>query len=91
PGTGGGETDIYPPKMIVMWLPPMNGPHPYEATVLFDVDEKGTVLSFDVQPWSRDGGWNRKLKETLAGMRFRPATKRDGTPVRAVFPLQISQ
>ncbi len=94
PGTGGGETDTYAPTMTVLYMPPAHGPsspRPYEAVALFDVDEKGTVLSFTIEPESRDGGYNRKLREALAGARFRPATKRDGTPVRAVARIVIAQ
>ena len=49
---------------------------------VFEVDSTGKVLKFDFTP-TRDGGYNRKLKDVLASIRFRPATRQDGTPVRS--------
>ncbi len=46
----------------------------------FDVDERGTAKLIAFNP-SRDGAYNRKIREMLAELRFRPAV-RNGTPVR---------
>jgi hypothetical protein len=48
---------------------------------VFDVDEKGNVLSVQFNE-TRDGGYNRKLRDIFREVRFRPATRLDGTPVR---------
>jgi hypothetical protein len=47
----------------------------------FDVDTLGnaTLLSFNP---SNDARYNRRVKEMLMEMRFRPAVRRDGVPVR---------
>jgi hypothetical protein len=53
-----------------------------ELIAVFDVDSLGRVISFDFNP-TKDGGYNRKLREVLASIRFRAATTADGQPVRA--------
>jgi hypothetical protein len=53
-----------------------------KMVAVFDVDSTGKVLSFEFTE-TRDGGYNRKLREVLGGFRFRPGTRADGTPVRA--------
>jgi periplasmic protein TonB len=84
PGTGGGTGDIYPPTPTQFFLPPLPAPDrikPYHLIAWFDVDERGnaTLLSFNP---SRDAGYNRRLREVLLELRFRPAVRADGTPVR---------
>ena len=92
PGTGGGPGTIYPPTPVETFIPPM--PIPQRArgmtvVALFEVDEQGNVLKFDFTP-TKDGGYNRRLRETLGGTRFRPATRWDGTPVRAQATLSYT-
>ena len=85
PGTGGGPGTIYPPVPDNVFIPPMPIPQRIKGqtvVALFDVDERGNVLKFDFTQ-TRDGGYNRRLREIFANTRFRPATKWDGTPVRA--------
>jgi protein TonB len=85
PGTGGGTASIYPPTPTELFIPPLPVPDKVKGTQLvavFEVDSTGKVLTFDFTP-TRDGGYNRKLKSVLEGIRFRPATRGDGTPVRA--------
>jgi hypothetical protein len=48
---------------------------------VFDVDERGNAKLIAFNP-SRDGGYNKKIREMLAEVRFRPAVRQDGTPVR---------
>jgi hypothetical protein len=50
-------------------------------TAWFDVDSTGksTLLRFTPTP---DGGYNKRLKETLLALKFRPAVRPDGTPLR---------
>jgi len=89
PGTGGGGDEIYPPtitNMPIMPLPVPNRIRPYRMVASFDVDERGNARLLGFNP-SRDAGYNRKLREMLGEVRFRPATRPDGTPVRdtAIF------
>ncbi len=89
PGTGGGADSVYPPTPKVVFIPPNPVPakiKPYTLVAQFDVDSTGKVLSFDFNE-SRDGGYNRKLREQLGRLRFNPGVKRDGTPVRATGQL----
>ena len=84
PGTGGGPGDIYPPQVTNLALLPIPVPgkvRPYKMIAWFDVDERGNATLISFNP-SRDGGYNRKIRDMLAEMRFRPAVRADGTPVR---------
>ena len=92
PGTGGGNGDVFPPTPIQIFLPPLPAPDrigkPYQLVAYFEVDETGKskLLLFNE---SRDRGYNRELKDRLEQMRFRPAVRRDGTPVKQVYPLTV--
>ncbi|GLC27608.1 hypothetical protein [Roseisolibacter agri] len=85
PGTGGGNAEVYPPQPTEVFIPPLPYPKSVRGTKLlaiFDVDSTGKVLGFEFTQ-TRDGGYNRKLREVLNGFRFKPGTRPDGTPVRA--------
>ncbi|MDQ3242379.1 MAG: hypothetical protein M3Q09_01435 [Gemmatimonadota bacterium] len=91
PGTGGGPGLSYPPTPTQFFLPPLPAPaslRGYHLTAYFDVDEKGksTLLGFNP---SRDGGYNRRLKEVLLALRFRPGVGLDGTPIRDTVDIQF--
>jgi hypothetical protein len=60
----------------------------YHLTAFFDVDEKGTAKLLGFNP-SPDGGYNRKLRDVLLALRFRPGVKADGTPVRDTVDIQF--
>ncbi|MGI8496957.1 MAG: hypothetical protein ACR2OG_05160 [Gemmatimonadaceae bacterium] len=84
-GTGGGPGTIYPPTTTQVFIPPLPAPErikPYRLVATFDVDSTGKVLRVDFNQ-SRDGSYNRQLRERLDQTRFRPATRWDGSPVRA--------
>jgi protein TonB len=84
-GTGGGNGTIYTPVPIELFIPPIPVPDRvkgFELEAVFDVDERGKVLSFDFNP-TKDGSYNKKLHDVLASIRWRPATTPDGTPIRA--------
>jgi len=84
PGTGGGGEANYPPTPTEIFIPPMPVPNSVKGHHLiaeFDVDETGKVLSMTFNE-TRDGGYNRRLREVLRNYRFRPGTKPDGTPIR---------
>ena len=84
PGTGGGGQEIYPPAVTNLPILPLPVPsrvRPYRLVATFEVDERGNAKLLSYNP-SRDSGYNRKIREMLAEVRFRPATRADGTPVR---------
>lgn len=84
PGTGGGAGDIYPPQVTILSLLPLPVPHkvrPYKMIAWFDVDERGNGRLIAFNP-SRDGAYNKRIRDMLAEVRFRPAVRPDGTPVR---------
>ena len=84
PGTGGGPRGNYPPQVTNLALLPIPVPHkvrPYKMVAWFDVDETGNAKLIAFNP-SSDGSYNRKIRDMLAEVRFRPAVRPDGTPVR---------
>ena len=91
PGTGGGPGTNYPPTPTQFFLPPLPAPaslRGYHLTAFFDVDEKGNAKLLGFNP-SRDGGYNRKLRDVLLALRFRPGVRPDGTPVRDTVDIQF--
>ena len=91
PGTGGGPGTGFPPTPTQFFLPPLPAPasvRGYHLIAYFDVDEKGqsTLLGFNP---SRDGGYNRRLRDVLMALRFRPGVRPDGTPVRDTVDIQF--
>lgn len=84
PGTGGGDADHYPPTVVslaILPIPVPEGVRPYRMTAVFDVDERGRARLVSFTP-SNDRGYNRRIRAMLEEIRFRPATRRDGTPMR---------
>jgi hypothetical protein len=90
PGSGGGPGSIYPPSPTTMFLPPMPIPNKAKGliTVVFDIDSTGKVIDFEFTP-TKDGSYNRKLKELFAGFQFRPGVNGLGQPVRAKYEMQV--
>lgn len=84
PGTGGGPGTVYPPAPTELFLPPLPVPNKAKGTivVVFDVDSTGKVLDLQFNP-TKDGSYNRKLRDALIAIRFRPAVNAQGVPVRA--------
>lgn len=84
PGTGGGEGRIFPPTVTNLAILPIPVPSkvkPYKLTACFEVDEKGNAK---LVSWnqSKDSDYNKKVKAMLDEVRFKPAVKFDGTPVK---------
>ena len=84
PGTGGGAGRTYPPTVTNLAILPIPVPskvRPYKLIAYFDVDERGntTLLRWNA---SKDRDYNRKIEMMLKEVKFRPAVKWDGTPVR---------
>jgi protein TonB len=92
PGTGGGNATNYPPTPKQFFLPPLPPPsslHGFTLVAWFDVDSTGKskLLRFTE---SRDGGYNKLLRETLLAVRFRPAVRPDGVPVRDTVDIRYT-
>ncbi len=84
PGTGGGNDTIFPPtvtNLAILPIPVPNRVRPYKLVAQFEVDERGNARLLGFNP-SRDSGYNRKIREMLLEVRFRPATRADGTAVK---------
>lgn len=83
-GTGGGDGTAYPPTPTELFLPPLPVPGKARGTIVvtFDVDSTGKVLDLSFPP-TKDSGYNKKLREALALIRFRPAVNEFGVPIRA--------
>jgi hypothetical protein len=91
PGTGAGVDSIYPPTLITLALPPLDTPkklRPYTLVALFDVDERGNTKLIGFNE-TDDSGFNRKVRAVLREVRFRPAVRGDGRPVRDTGRFEI--
>lgn len=90
-GTGGGPGTVYPPAPTELFLPPLPVPNKAKGTivVVFDVDSTGKVLDLQFPP-TKDGSYNRKLRDALAAIRFRPAVNAQGVPIRAKTEITYS-
>lgn len=92
PGTGGGTQANFPPSPTEVFLPPLPAPgnvRGFRLIAEFDVDSTGRVLDFTFTP-TRNGGYNRQLRDILRNVRFRPGTRPDGTPVRMKAQLEYT-
>jgi periplasmic protein TonB len=86
PGTGGGDDMVYPPAVVALPILPLPVPskvRPYRMTAQFDVDSLGNARLLTFNP-SKDAGYNKRIREMLMEIRFRPAVRPDGRPVRAL-------
>lgn len=82
-GTGGGDDDVYPPAVISLPILPLPVPgkvRPYKLVAYFEVDTSGNARLLAFNP-SKDGGYNKRIREMLSEIRFRPATRPDGRAV----------
>lgn len=90
PGTGGEDGRIFPPKVTnLVIFPPQPEPRgirPYRIVAQFEVDEQGNARLVDFVG-TRDRAYNRRIRDVLSEMRFLPATRADGTPVKAIYPV----
>lgn len=84
PGTGGGNATSYPPTPVQFFLPPLPAPNnikPYRLIAWFEVDEKGNARLLDFNP-SKNKDYNKRLKDVLNALRFRPGVDVNGNPVK---------
>ena len=84
-GTGAGNDDsaVYPPTVVALPILPLPVPgkvRPYKMVAYFEVDTLGNARLLAFNP-SSDGGYNRRIREMLAEIRFRPAVRGNGRPV----------
>ncbi|MEO7966233.1 MAG: hypothetical protein ABIT38_20215, partial [Gemmatimonadaceae bacterium] len=82
-GTGGGSDAIYPPAVVSLPILPLPVPgkvRPYKMIAYFEVDTMGNAKLLAFNP-SNDGGYNKRIREMLGEIRFRPATRVNGRPV----------
>lgn len=85
PGTGGGDGVLYPPTVVALPILPLPIPdkvRPYKMVAEFEVDSLGKARLLSFNP-SRDAAYNRRIREMLLEIRFRPAVRADGRPVTA--------
>lgn len=84
PGTGGGDDEIHGAQVIALPILPIPVPakvRPYRLIAYFDVDTLGNATLISFNP-SSDSRYNKRVKEMLLEMRFRPAVRRNGMAVR---------
>jgi hypothetical protein len=77
---------VYPPTVVALPILPLPIPskvRPYKMIAQFEVDSAGnaTLLGFNE---SRDRGYNKRIREMLLEIRFRPAVTMNGRPVKAI-------
>jgi TonB family protein len=58
------------------------------VVVTFTLDERGEVLRVDF-PTTGDRGYDRKLRDRMNEMKFRPAVGPDGRPMAAIYPVEV--
>ncbi|MCC6317687.1 MAG: hypothetical protein IT361_08355 [Gemmatimonadaceae bacterium] len=82
-GNGNDDSEIYPPAVIalpILPLPVPNKVRPYKLVAYFEVDTLGNSRLLSFNP-SSDGGYNKRIREMLSEIRFRPAVRGNGRPV----------
>ena len=67
--------------MPILPIPVPSKVRPYKMVAYFEVDSAGTAKLLSFTP-TRDSNYNKRVREMLLEMRFRPATRGNGTPVR---------
>ncbi|OGU00432.1 MAG: hypothetical protein A2085_11310 [Gemmatimonadetes bacterium GWC2_71_10] len=92
PDSGGGGGRIFPPQLQVMLIPPMEGRpaalRGVQVTVMFEVSERGQVLSVETNPEIRDRGYRNSFLDKMRRYTFTPGLL-DGRPVRARTEVRI--
>lgn len=91
PGTGGDGGDIYLATPEYLILPPLPSPSSVRGKklkLLFALDDHGKVLRVEFES-SGDRSYDKLLRAKCLEYKFRPAHKRDGTPVASVFPYDL--
>lgn len=82
-GNGNDDSEIYPPAVVALPILPLPVPgkvRPYKLVAYFEVDTLGNSRLLAFNP-SNDGGYNKRIREMLSEIRFRPAVRANGRPV----------
>jgi hypothetical protein len=64
----------------ILPLPVPKKVRPYKMVAYFEVDTLGNATLLDFNP-SNDRGYNKRIREMLSEIRFRPAVMRSGKAV----------
>ena len=91
PGTGGGDGRDYLPMPDVIVPPPEPRPNRVKGktvVVTFTLNERGDILRIDFES-TGDRGYDRRLRERMNEMRFRPAVGPNGQPMAATYPVTV--
>lgn len=91
PGTGGGDEEVYAPSVLAIGILPIPVPprvRPYRLAATFEVDSTGEARLIDFNP-SKDAAYNRRVREMLMALRFRPAVTKAGRPVKATVVVRM--
>jgi hypothetical protein len=67
--------------LTILPIPVPSKVRPYTLVATFDVDTLGNATLLGFNP-SKDGGYNKRIREMLSEIKFRPAVRADGRPVR---------
>jgi hypothetical protein len=67
--------------MQLLPLPVPSKVRPYTMVAYFEVDTTGVARLLSFNP-SKDGNYNKRVREMLMEMRFRPAVRGNGVPVK---------
>ncbi|MGQ0643611.1 MAG: hypothetical protein ACT4P6_22925 [Gemmatimonadaceae bacterium] len=84
PDTGGGNDEVYGAQVVALPILPIPVPskvRPYRMVAFFDIDTLGNATLISFNP-SNDARYNKRVREMLLEMRFRPAVRRNGAPLR---------
>lgn len=92
PGTGGGNDKSYPPVLSQLFLPPLPAPEkvrPYQGLAWFEVDERGNTRLLNFTP-TKDNAYNKRLRDVLNSLKFKPGVGVDGMPVKDTVAIEIT-
>jgi hypothetical protein len=93
PDSGGGGGLVYPPQPQTIILPPPGVPSSLRGvrfTVTFRISERGDVLDVSVDPPIGDRRYRSEFLDRMRRYVFTPAYTREGRPVAAELPVQIT-
>jgi hypothetical protein len=94
PGTGGGDGTLGSPPVPMMLLFPPSAPRDMrgkKVTVTLLVDAQGVVQQvLALEPETGNGDFDDDIRRTAMAWRFRPGRDPAGTPVAAVYPVELT-
>ncbi|MBX6363266.1 MAG: energy transducer TonB, partial [Gemmatimonadetes bacterium] len=90
-GSGGGR--ILAPSPEFLLLPPTPAPSSLKGrtiVVRVAIDATGVVRQVELLPSTGDRGYDRSLRETALGWRFRPARDASNRPIAITYDVSFS-